>query len=286
MKTIVAVLFLNVSLLQGQLLPLTVFENTIEIASSILCVDKEEKRIVLLDKSVNILYDCDVLTKIYRTVYLEQLPYEPLVPLKNLKRYICNIDFMGSYLVFNDNNVGKLIVLKDDLTIEKIIEIENFILNLKTIDDTKLLTVENTADNVELVLRNLNGEILNRKYLCESMLQPELIGMKFRNHKILISIQQEKIYILLDKEKMLKIYDQSLNSLYEFKFKNVDDEINCFTINSENRISLYSSKNKITVDLILGQYSTENQPVVFATYSISHSPIHFLLTYNGVERDD
>ncbi|NMB82179.1 MAG: hypothetical protein GYA14_10215 [Ignavibacteria bacterium] len=155
MKTIIATLLLNVSILQGQLLSLKVFENTIEVANSIFCVDKEGKRIVLLDKSVNKLYDYNVFTRMYRTVNLEQLPYEPPVPLKNLKRYICNIDFMGNNLIFNDNNVGKLIVLKDDLTIDKTIDIGNFILDLKIIDDNKLLTVENTLNNVELVLRNL-----------------------------------------------------------------------------------------------------------------------------------
>ncbi|NMB82178.1 MAG: hypothetical protein GYA14_10210 [Ignavibacteria bacterium] len=117
------------------------------------------------------------------------------------------------------------------------------------------------------------------------MLQPELIGMKFRNHKILISIELGKIYILFDQKKILKIYDQLLNSLYEFTFKNVEDEINCFAINSENQLSLYSNKNKITVNLISGEYSKKNQPIVFATYNISNSPIHFLLTYKGVERE-
>lgn len=286
MKTIITVLFLHVSMLQGQLLSLKVFSNKVEVNNSIFCVDIEEKRIVLLDNSVNILYDYDVLAKTYRTVNLEHLPYEPPVPLKNLKRYICNIDFIGSNLVFNDNNVGRLIILKDSLTIEKTIDTGNFILNLKTIDETKLLTIENTLHNVDLVLRNLNGEILNTKYLCESMLQPELIGMKFSKHKILINIHQEKIYILLDQKKMLKIYDQSLNSLYEFSLKNVEDEINCFIVDSENQISLYSRENKITVNLISDQYSTEKQSDVFATYSFSNSTIHFLLTSKGIKRNE
>jgi hypothetical protein len=273
-------------MLQGQLLSLKEFSNKVEVNNSVFCIDKEEKRIVLLDNSVNILYDYDVLAKTYRTVNLEHLPYEPPVPLKNLKRYICNIDFIGSNLVFNDNNVGRLIILKDSLTIEKTIDTGNFILNLKTIDETKLLTIENTLHNVDLVLRNLNGEILNTKYLCESMLQPELIGMKFSKHKILMNIHQEKIYILLDQKKMLKIYDQSLNSLYEFPLKNVEDEINCFIVNSENQISLYSKENKITVNLISDQYSKENQPDVFATYSFGNSTIHFLLTSNGIKRNE
>lgn len=286
MKVIITVLLLNVSMIQGQLLPLKVFEKKVDISNSIFCVDKEEKRIVLLDKSVNVLYNYDVLTRMYRTVDLERLPYEPPVPLKNLKRYICNIDYLGSKLVFNDNNVGKLIVLKDDLTIEKLIDIGNLILNLKTLDNTKILAVENTLNNVDLVLRNIDGEILNRIYLCESMLQPELIGMKFRNHKILISTHQDRIYILLDQKKMLKIYDQSLNLLHEFTFKNVKEKINCFLVNAENQISLYSDKNKITVNLISGQYSIENQTITFSIYSLSNSSINFLLTGNGVERNE